>query len=127
MTRKHYSDEHASLSFEWHVATVRFFTFVFDGPRPRPMAGCAAVRLNDHIVKIGGIRGELTTRHCALLVKALHLEGFSILYADPISGRLPMGEPIVSGDFAGWQRIDLVEAANRAARRYPEGVRDDVQ
>lgn len=123
MTRRHYSDTLVGLSFEWHVATVRFFPLLFDGARPRATAACAAVRLNGEIVKIGGIRGELSHRHCALLVRSLHAEGFRVLYADPLSGRLPMGERIAVGDFEGWHRIDLVEATKTAQKRYPD---DDI-
>ncbi|HRO60172.1 MAG TPA: hypothetical protein PK177_13560, partial [Burkholderiaceae bacterium] len=70
------------------------------------------------VAKLAALHGDVSARHMALMVRALAEMGVRALYVERAHGTVPLGERIESGDFSGWFRVDIVDAGERAERRY---------
>lgn len=117
--RDEFDDGVVGLTIEWHAGTVRLLPRPPSAGKQKSVAACAAIRLSEHVVKIGGLRGDVSIRHATLLVRALRAKGYRLLYAERLGdSTLPFGTLIVGGDFDGHYRVDLIAAEERVRRRY---------
>jgi len=109
MSEEYYEDG-ARLSVENGIGIIRFLKNAESDDMDFE-AICIFTPLSDKVVKISGMLGRMTRARLRLLFKVLLYKGWSVVYAHRLQGRrLPMGEMMEDGDFAGWWRVDLKAA-----------------
>lgn len=115
---KYYDDGRVGLSFEPSGGTLRFLPEPAVGDHPPFDSVGTLTHLSETVAKLSALRGKLTIRHMALLVRVLDEMGVKALYMERVGGHtVPLAERIKEGDFAGWDRLDVPAALLRADAR----------
>lgn len=115
---KYYDDGRVGLSFEPSGGTLRFLPEPAVGDHPPFDSVGTLTHLSDKVAKLSGLHGKLTIRHVWLLSKVLSEMGVEVLYVERAGNHaVPGGERLTTGDFAGFQRIDVLRVLRRAELR----------
>lgn len=115
---KYYDDGRVGLSFEPSGGTLRFLLEPATGDHPPFDSVGTLTHWTATVAKISALRGKLTIRHVWLLSKVLSEMGVEVLYVERAGNHaVPGGERLTTGDFAGFQRIDVLSVLRRAELR----------
>lgn len=115
---KYYDDGRVGLSFEPSGGTLRFLPEPATGDHPPFDSVGTLTHLSDTVAKLSALRGKLTIRHMALLVRVLDEMGVEVLYVERAGNHtVPFGQRMMDGDFAGYWRVEVGQARQRIGAR----------
>lgn len=114
---KLYEDGHVGVTWQNAGGKIRILDHVPTGDTPAFVGVGDILRVSDRIAKLHGfhvVDGKFSVRHARLLCRLLLDEGYDTLFVQRAEGHvMPMATEVDSGDFAGWWRLDLANAAKK--------------